>query len=31
MNKPTETIFIPEENDEETTKNYYDMLDEMYR
>lgn len=29
MNKPTETIFIKEEDDQ-TTQTYYDMLDEMY-
>ena len=30
MNKPTETIFI-REDDGQTTTYYYDMLDEMYQ
>lgn len=30
MNKPTETTFIKEEDDQ-TTQTYYDMLDEMYQ
>lgn len=29
MNKPTETIFIKEEDDQ-TIQTYFDMLDEMY-